>query len=289
MSKKHWARGVWGVAVVATTSAAFAALPPQTSNDSGQTTGQQPGSIQPSTQPSTAAGAPRGNAMAGHHLDHFMTKVLIQANKDEIETARLAEQRSSNQDVKKFAQEMIDAHTRFMNRLEQTASNRPGQPGTRQENSNNNLSNGTSNRAVTDQGTQGGFGQNNATDSTAQPQIRGQRLRRQMAGTQGSGGMPAAAHQFVRMMDEVAQQTHQTMLRDLGQKEGIQFDRCYLSSQIMNHTWMVNALTVFERNATPDFQPVLQEGLQTAQQHLAHAKSLMTRIEQGQAKTTASR
>ena len=58
--------------------------------------------------------------MAGRtDVDHFIVKVLIQANQNEIATARLAEQRSSNQDVKKFAMQMVEDHTRFVNRLTQ--------------------------------------------------------------------------------------------------------------------------------------------------------------------------
>lgn len=77
--------------------------------------------------------------------------------------------------------------------------------------------------------------------------------------------------------------------RELSQKEGVQFDRCYLGQQVMAHMWLTDAITIFERHASTDLQPVLQEGLQTAQQHLTDAKALLARIEQGQPKSTAER
>ena len=96
----------------------------------------------------------------------------------------------------------------------------------------------------------------------------GQTVGRQMTGHAGMHADHAAADRFMKIMDNIAQQTHQSLTCELSQKEGVPFDRCYLSSQVFNHTWMVDALTVFERNASSGLQPVLQEGLQTAQQHL---------------------
>jgi hypothetical protein len=52
--------------------------------------------------------------------------------------------------------------------------------------------------------------------------------------------------------------------------------------QVMEHMGMVDKLEVFSRHASPELQAVLQEGLQTAQQHLEHAKQLHKQLE-GQA------
>ena len=54
-----------------------------------------------------------------------------------------------------------------------------------------------------------------------------------------------AAHQFIGVMDQVAEQTERSIQRELSQKEGVQFDRCFLSWQVLDHMWLVNALTVF--------------------------------------------
>jgi predicted outer membrane protein len=346
MSKKNWARGVWGLAAVMAGSVAIAGLPQQNSSDSGQA-GQATGAIQRSDDASPNRGnAPaRGNARAAHmDVDRFVVKVLIQANKDEIATARLAQQRSSNEDVKKLAMQMVDDHTRFLSRLQQFQGEQPGRqtPGTSRRGVNN-LNNGTLNNGTRGNGTQGenntpgdntargtpsqiqsgttsqpsAVGQSNSTSDTAndhnatgqrvngttsQPNavgqlnapgsvdergVAGQHFARQM-GHAGMGAHAAANH-FVKIMEEVAQQTQQSLTRELSQKEGVQFDRCYLHAQIFGHTWMVDALTVFEQNTTSsELQPILQEGLQTPQQHLPHAKALLARIDQ-QVKTTASR
>jgi predicted outer membrane protein len=340
MSKQNWATGVWAVAAVMAGSVAMAGLPQQNSNDagqSGQAGRQAAGAIQRTTDD---ANPNRGNARAGRmDIDRFVVKCLIQANKDEIATARLAQQRSSNEDVKKLAMQMVDDHTRFLSRLQQFQGEQPGRqtPGARRRGFNK-LNNGTQGngtqgenstpgdnnaRGTTSQVQSGetnqpnAVGQSNSSSDTAnehnatrqgvngtatQPNAVGQQLNapgsvdeRGVAGQHfarqaGHGGMGAhmAANHFVKIMEEVAQQNQQSLTRELSQKEGVQFDRCYLHAQIFGHTWMVDALTVFDRNSSSELQPILQEGLQSAQQHLTHAKALLARIDQ-QAKTTASR
>jgi len=265
-------------------------------------------------------------------VDNYLVKVVLQANRDEIATGRLANQRTSNQDVKKFAMQMVDDHTRLMNRLQQFQSGQrtramPGarQPayntgnggtlnnvpattaGTQSEsrdtaNDHNAISTPNGAPAAT-AGTQSQIGSDTANDHNAagqgqinpapgsfkQPGTVGRRFGGQMVEQNEMAGRRTAAYQFATIMEEVANQAQQSVQRELSQKEGAQFDRCYLSRQVMDHMWLVDALTVFERNSSPGLQPILQEGLQSAQQHLVHAKSLLARIEQGQAKSTALR
>jgi hypothetical protein len=55
----------------------------------------------------------------------------------------------------------------------------------------------------------------------------------------------------------------------------------------MAQMWLSEALSVFQKHASPDLQPLLEEGSQVAQQHLTRAKALLSRIEQSQPKSTA--
>jgi predicted outer membrane protein len=308
MTKQHWARGAWAVVAIMATGVASAALPQQTSSDPA--TGQAPGINQ--GQENWNQQRTRGMTGRGK-LDHFLVKVVIQANQDEISTARLAELRSSNQDVKKFAMQMVEDHTRLMNRLQQFKGGQHNGPmrGARQpaDNLNNNGANSSPNfRSPTANGSttsnpqiQGGTASNPspanpnavAQDQSGQDgalnQQGGRRTRGQTADQAKMDGRHDAAHQFVAIMEEVAKRTQQSMQRELSQKEGAEFDRAYLGGQIMAHMWLSDALSVFEQHASANLQPILQEGLQTAQQHLAHAKALLARIEQGQTKSTADR
>src|ERR1700732_3161725 len=115
MSSQLWTRGIWGTAVALATSAvAIAATPPQQGGNPLQQL-QQP---QQQFQNQTFERAGANRPMAGHNLDHFLVRVLIKANKDEIEMGKLAEQRSNSADVKQLATQMVQDHTRFLNQLE---------------------------------------------------------------------------------------------------------------------------------------------------------------------------
>jgi predicted outer membrane protein len=87
-----------------------------------------------------------------------------------------------------------------------------------------------------------------------------------------------AAH-FAKIMEEVDRNMQQALVRDLSSKQGNEFDRCYLSGQLFGHIWVAEALKTFQRDASPQLKPILQEGLQASEQHLTHIKSLLARLE----------
>jgi putative membrane protein len=72
---------------------------------------------QSSTQSSTSA----GGSAALSASDQRLMKEIAQANVAEIETGKLAQQKSKNDEVKNFAQRMIDDHTKALQDLQQVA------------------------------------------------------------------------------------------------------------------------------------------------------------------------
>jgi predicted outer membrane protein len=298
--------------VIAAAGVALAGLPQQDPNSGNQQPGQQQGQ-----QPGINRTNDLNRVRAGAHndVDHYIVKLLIQANKNEEECARLAERNSQNADVKKFAQRAIDDHTQFTSRLEkfrgknQTTATQPGRSGNQAGQFNQpgsqagqfNQGNQAGNQAgQINQGNQPGnqpgaannqqgFAQQQQGDQPQagqQPQFGGRRPM--MRGGNAMADNRGGAHQFVKIMEDIAQQTHREMQRELQQKEGVHFDRAFVGSQIAMHVWLTQALTIFEQNASPELRPVLQEGLQTAREHLNHARDIMARLDQGAGKTTAA-
>jgi predicted outer membrane protein len=223
-------------------------------------------------------------------LDQYFVKLLVKANKDEIEMGKLAEQRSRNTDVKQLASQMVQDHTNFLNKLasfqgaehqgrevhsQQTIEGRAAFRGTTPDGKNQ-----QQDQAEPQNNQRPGFQGLQLPPQSAQPgtqntqRFRGMR-RGRMAGAVEHG---AAAH-FAQIMEEVDRNVQQSMMRDLAAKEGAQFDRCYLACQLFGHMWVVGALQSFEREASPQLKPILQEGLQASQQHLNHVKNLMARID----------
>ncbi len=270
---------------------------------------------------------PRGIAMH-NDVDHYLIKVLVKANKDEIEIGKLAEQRSSNPEVKQLANQMVQDHTRFLNSLE--SLKRTGQPAATRQAGTQPVQRGAAFRGATPEGAdqqqpktqqqtqqltpdeqrlqrlrnqiqqqtkqeatanhnnnnnpaQNAAGANKgaadiagANTSAANHQMAGQQGQHEhMAGMGGHG----TAGQFAKIMEEVDRNLQQSMVRELSSKQGAQFDRCYLTGQLFGHMWVVDALKVFEQSASPQLKPLLQEGLQTSEQHLTHIKSLLAKLD----------
>jgi predicted outer membrane protein len=312
MSRQLWARGVWGIAVaVATSALAIAGAqqnnPPQNANQNPSNTQQQNNFQQGNQQQGNAQqalqqgpmgtfqrnGEPRGMAMH-NDVDHYLIKVLAKANKDEIEMGKLAQQRSSNPEVKQLANQLVQDHTRFLSSLESLKHN--GQPATNRQAGNQPIQQGTAFRGaapgtIEQQQPQGqqqpsnnpnqvNPGQNNGFRNNAgqanNETMSGRRAHHdQMAGM----GEHGTAGQFAKIMEEVDRNLQQSMVRELSSKQGAQFDRCFLTGQIFGHMWVVEALKVFERDASPQLKPLLQEGLQTSEQHLNHVKSLLAKLD----------
>jgi len=358
MSRQHWARGVWGIAVaVASSALAIAGAqqnnPPQNANQNPSNAPQQ-NNLQPGNQqqgnPQQAQQQapmrtfqrnpdPRGMAMH-NDVDHYLIKVLVKANKDEIEMGKLAQQRSSNPEVKQLANQMVQDHTRFLSRLESLKHN--GQPAANPQVGHQPMQRGVGFRGIVPEGAdqqqpqaqQQPQGQQQTQQLTPQEQ-RLQQLREQIrqqtqqqqgtvaknnsaqnatganpgnqtaknpgantvaannavannqttAGHQGQhehmAGMGAhgTAGQFAKIMEDVDRNLQQSMVRELSSKQGAQFDRCFLTGQVHGHMWVVEAMKVFEQNASPQLKPLLQEGLQTSEQHLNHVKSLLAKLD----------
>ena len=361
MSRQLWARGVWGIAVaVASSALAIAGAqqnnPPQNANQNPSNAQQQNNPQQGIQQPGNSQQAPmrtfqrngeaRGMAMH-NNVDHYLIKVLVKANQDEIEMGKLAEQRSSNPEVKQLATQMVQDHTRFLNTLESLkrtahpgangqAGNPPMQRGaafrgavpegadqqqpqaqqqtqtqqqtqqlTPQEQrvqqlrdqiqqrtpqaqpgttvNNKPAQNGANNTAAHNPGANNTAANNTGANNQAANKTRannetmaGHQARHEHMAGMGEHG---TAGQFAKIMEEVDRNLQQSMVRELSSKQGAQFDRCFLTGQVFGHMWVVEAMKVFERDASPQLKPLLQEGLQTSEQHLTHIKSLLAKID----------
>jgi len=145
MQKTHILKKMLGVATLAMmfgTTAAYAQSSQSSSGTSGGTSGASSSSASPakgdasstgssSTTDKSGASAKGGDASAsaakgsgGKSLskaDQNMMREMAYSNLAEIETAKLAQSKSQNDQVKTYAQKMIDDHTKAQQELEQLA------------------------------------------------------------------------------------------------------------------------------------------------------------------------
>jgi len=214
---------------------------------------QQPG------QPGAAAAQPgQPGARGVGSLDSHLALCLTMDNQHEIAIAEIAKQRSKDNEVKQFADKLIQDHTQFLQQLARFAGNQPGmadgQPGAARPN-----------------------------ERTGQP---GQPAQSGGAMAQAQGGQP----NFLALKQQIGQKALELTKNELEKKDGVEFDKCFVGDQIGSHIWVLATLEVFkDQQVSPDFRSAIEKGIQTTREHLDHAKKLADTLERRGGRETASR
>jgi predicted outer membrane protein len=182
--------------------------------------------------------------------DHIFAGCLIVDNQGEVALGKLAEQKAKDNDVKQFAQRMVQDHTQFMQELEKFA----GQQGATNE------SRVGENRTGPETG---------ATTATTDRVPTG-------STTQAMGNEHI---NIVQLKQEIGQKCLEMARQDLDQKQGTEFDKCYIGSQIPMHMEVLATLEVFRNQASPELASVLDKGIQTTKSHLDEAKKIAKSLE----------
>lgn len=184
--------------------------------------------------------------------DTKLAACLMIGNEKEIAMAKLAEERAKSDEVKKFAKQMVEDHTKFWQQLARFAPE--GQRGElAQQGGSGNQSGAADQRG----------GQPGATASVA-------------AGQRGQGG----AMNFVQLKREMSNECYNLARRDLEEKDGSDFDKCYIGGQVGAHMEMLAALKVSQRHVTsPELRSLIEQGIETTESHLKHAKEIAKSLE----------
>jgi len=227
-------------------------------------------------------------AKGAGQLDKYFVSCLKSDNKAEITIATLAAQKATNPEVKAFAQEMVKDHTDFiakLDRFDQAA------PAARRDGSTPDASNRDNDKARTDRGDNDKSKTDRADNDKARteraatdpPKGRAEvRVDVDRAGVtaqtigRGTGDI---ASQLMQVKQEITDRCVASLQSALNEKEGKEFDHCYIGMQVGAHMHMVATLSVLNTHASPELQQVIDEGLQTAQQHLEHAKKIAKQLE----------
>jgi hypothetical protein len=92
-------------------------------------------------------------------------------------------------------------------------------------------------------------------------------------------GTSAQAIDLAQVKQEIGRQCVETFKKELSQKKGKDFDKCYMGQQVGAHLHMGDTLMVMKDYASPQLRAVIEEGEKTAQEHLDHAKQIMKDLE----------
>lgn len=237
---------------------------------------QEPPAGQPDKRPPTTT-TPQdrlGQQAAGQtqQSDQVLVSWLLVDNENEVALAKLAVQRAQDPQVKEFAQRMIDDHGKMVQKLQQLRGGADGRIGRDTPNT------GTPNTGSTgkpDSTTPGRDGMDK------DPTTRDAR--------EASGTRTAAAGDFdhLQLIRDLGSKCRQSSTEMLQQKQGAEFDRCYMGMQVGMHMKAVDTLEVFSGYASPSLRTALQESLQTVKQHKQQAEKLAKQTDEA-AKTGAA-
>jgi hypothetical protein len=108
---------------------------------------------------------------------------------------------------------------------------------------------------------------------------------KQIAGNLAHGGQqPAGAGpqggslDWAKVHSDIAQQCLASVKQELGQYQGLDFDKAFMGQQVMAHMEMIDKLKVLRNHASPQLQQHLDQELQLAQNHLQRAKQIKEQL-----------
>jgi predicted outer membrane protein len=85
---------------------------------------------------------------------------------------------------------------------------------------------------------------------------------------------PMAAFDHLGLLQELSSKCLESARKELVQKQGADFDRCYAGMLLFSHMQANDMFAVFQGHASPELAPVLTEGQQAIAMHLQHAREL---------------
>jgi predicted outer membrane protein len=246
--------------------------------------------------------------------DAALVRWISADNESEIRISEVAQQKAQNEQVKQFAQMMVDEHTKLGQKLQQ-ASAQGGQGAQRGLNDNSGIEERSTNRRnVRDNVPNARENESGAEGARRNPNTRTndnanddnnvafqQEEERNNSALQGrlrnanrnaesqneaaesgaaAGGMRRGGDAGVALHEQIKQACTQAFVQDLQSKNGPEFDKCYVGQQILAHQDTLETLKIIGQQASsPELKQTLQQAQQSTQQHLQKAKDLMKQIE----------
>lgn len=258
---------------------------------------QRPGTTQPGQSPSTQS--PTQSQQSQQSRTQTGTATTPQAfvqqvadmNQQEIELARLAQTRATSEDVKDYAEDLIDDHNDALDALRDYAKENNITLRTTSTTS----STSTSQPGTSSSTTRGGQtqGQSSSSTSSTQSAQRGGRdddqvgsARNPQAGqTRPQGAGQSSTQSSTQSSSQTGSQASvQEQIRELSTKSGTEFDRSWVQDVVMNHT---RAIAMLERQQQAktfdeDLQDLVEDQLEKRRDSLEKAREIQSKLTGGQ-------
>lgn len=194
--------------------------------------------------------------------DQTFARSLAIANQEQVAIAGFAQENATTDKVKQFAATMEKEHQSYLEQL-------------------NKISPQSGSISHADTSTSASAG-NNSTREGRTTARDGSTTA--ITTTFTIAGNNSSSVDFLQLQQEISTQCLQDSKEYLSQKEGVEFDKCFIAMQVAKHAGMHSTLTVLERHATGKLQDVVKVGLEKNSQHMKMAVNLMKQLDEN--KTT---
>ena len=84
--------------------------------------------------------------------------------------------------------------------------------------------------------------------------------------------------QLVAIHREIADECLKSGKKELGEKQGNEFDKCYMGMQVAAHMKMLDELKVLKNHVSSQLAQDLEQSIETTEHHLSEAKKIMEEI-----------
>jgi putative membrane protein len=195
------------------------------------------------------------NAASQQDVQRYIVSCLLAKNQAEVELGKFAQQQSQSPEVKEFAQMLVQDHGKLIQKIQQIAQARADAAGG-----------------------QPAIQPGERTRPAAGRDAAGQNAAELDATNRAAGGN-SAVDQLIALEQQIVEHSTQAAKEDLQQKQGAEFDKCFVGSQIVGHAKMLSALEVLQQQGPEAVQQLAQQAQPNVQKHLDHAKQLMKQLE----------
>lgn len=215
----------------------------------------------------------------GQISDQGIVRWIAAGNEGEIQVNEFAQSKAQHEQVKQFAQQMVEDHTKLGETLRNAArdggrdgegregaATRPGGA----ERTARRVAPGAENVAAADEA------QDRAEEGGATNRNADRNADRQGNGPRGGNNPYLALH------EEIKRQCTESTLAELREKEGAEFDKAFIGGQIHAHMGMLDTLKVAQMHASPELKQTLADAQSHVEQHLQKAKQIMEQIKDQQ-------
>lgn len=202
------------------------------------------------------------------NLDQFIATCLLIGNQEEVALAQEAVDRAENEQVKQFAQMLVDDHQNAIQKLQQHANQSMG------------LNVNVDATAAGEAARSADGDQYASTDSPTAQRYTANKVDINSSSNMASSG---ALNQVLQMNRQAAQECLSMTKSMMQEKQGAEFDKAFAGSQVGAHVGMLAKLKASQQHASPELASIIKESEQTVQQHLDHAKQLCQELESQQA------